>query len=111
MGSLEPETSVAHEIGILGEILAPTQDKATSIAGFARVCTLHSAYPGQVATAGNLALPLTPLESPVGSGRNCCKLSVEICFTDIPSDSLQVQSLPSHGRGWRTSQPFPTYHL
>jgi hypothetical protein len=69
MGSLEPETSVAHEIGVMGEILAPTQDKATSIAGFARVCTLHSAYPGQIATAGNLALPLTPLESPIGSGK------------------------------------------
>lgn len=46
--------------------MAPTQDKATSIAGYSRVCVLHNSYPGQLATAGNFALPLTPLESPIG---------------------------------------------
>lgn len=49
-----------------GEATAPTQDKATSIAGFLRVAVLHLAYPDQVATAGNLALPLTPLDNPIG---------------------------------------------
>lgn len=66
MGPLEPSASVSHEIGILGEITAPSQDKATAICGFLRVCVLHSAYPKQLATAGNFALPLTPLDSPIG---------------------------------------------
>lgn len=69
MGHLDPVKTTAHEIGVMGEILAPNQDKANSIAGFARVCVLHAAYPGQLATGGNLALPLTPLQSPIGAGK------------------------------------------
>lgn len=68
MGSLEPVTAPAHEIGVLGEILAPDQTKAISIAGYSRVAVLHAAYPGQLNTGGNLALPLNPLESPIGAG-------------------------------------------
>lgn len=36
------------------------------MAGFSRVQVLHGEYPGQMATAGNFALPLNPLESPIG---------------------------------------------
>jgi hypothetical protein len=67
MGHLDPVKGAAHEIGVMGEVVAPNQDKANSIAGFARVCVLHAAYPGQLATGGNLALPLTPLQSPIGA--------------------------------------------
>ena len=49
-----------------GEVTAPTQEDATAISSFLRVCVLHSPYEGQVATAGNFALPLTPLDNPIG---------------------------------------------
>jgi len=66
MGPLEPTPIPAHEIGILGEVLAPTQETASSIAGFARTMCLHCSYENQVATAGNYASPLTPLEQQAG---------------------------------------------
>ncbi|PNS16802.1 hypothetical protein CAC42_4766 [Sphaceloma murrayae] len=66
MGPLETSTQVPHEIGVLGEVTAETQELATAIAGFARTAVLHGAYEGQMATSGNLALPLTPLESELG---------------------------------------------
>jgi hypothetical protein len=66
MGDLEPTPLPAHEIGVLGEICAPTQEMASSIAGFARTMCLHCSYEGQIATAGNFASPLTPLEQPAG---------------------------------------------
>ena len=66
MGSLEPTPVATHEIGILGEVLAPTQEMASAIAGFARTACLHCSYEGQIATAGNFASPLTPLEQPAG---------------------------------------------
>lgn len=66
MGDMEPETQLPHEIGLLGEVIAETQDQADAIAGFARTVVLHGAYEGQLATGGNLALPLTPLETPIG---------------------------------------------
>jgi hypothetical protein len=67
MGAQEPEKDfVPLEIGILGEVTAATQDLATAICSNARIGVLHMAYPGQMATAGNFALPLNPMENPIG---------------------------------------------
>lgn len=66
MGEMETQTTLAHEIGVLGEVVAETQDLADAIAGFSRTVLLHGAYTGQLATGGNLASPLTPLESQMG---------------------------------------------
>jgi hypothetical protein len=67
MAELEPTPpDNVHEIGLYGEVLAPTQRLANAIANCARVGVLHGAYPGQVATAGNFASPGTPLELAAG---------------------------------------------
>lgn len=66
MGPLEPAAVSTHELGILGEVLAESQDQADAIAAYARVTVLHIAYEGQVNTGGNLASPLTPLETSLG---------------------------------------------
>lgn len=67
MGPLETQTAgSAHEIAILGEVVAPTQDLASTIANTTRICLLHAPYPGQMATTGNFASPLTPQEQEVG---------------------------------------------
>lgn len=63
MGSLEPERdAVPHEIGIVIEAVAETQELADTICSFARSTMLHCSYPGRVATAGNLAFPYSPSE-------------------------------------------------
>lgn len=66
MGALEPSTQIPHEVGVLGEVTAPTQELAKTICTTARVGTLHLSYDGQMATAGNLALPLNPIDMPIG---------------------------------------------
>ncbi|KAL2837820.1 hypothetical protein BJX68DRAFT_259460 [Aspergillus pseudodeflectus] len=66
MGPAEPSKHVSHEIGLLGEAVGTTQAIADAIANFARTTCLHAAYPGQMATAGNFASPLTPLEQSLG---------------------------------------------
>ncbi|KAH9948061.1 hypothetical protein B0H21DRAFT_736013 [Amylocystis lapponica] len=66
MGPLEPCKVPAHEIGLVGEVLAPTQKLAHSVCNTLRIAVLHTPYPYQVATAGNLAGPITPLETDVG---------------------------------------------
>lgn len=65
-GKLEPCTQLPHEVGILGEVTAPTPELAKAIASTARIAVLHAPYPGQLATAGNLALPLNPMDNPIG---------------------------------------------
>ncbi|WP_280908676.1 hypothetical protein [Streptomyces sp. SAI-117] len=66
MGPLEPSTAVPHEVGILGEVTAQSPELALAICTTVRIGCLHLSYPGQMATAGNMALPLNPMESPIG---------------------------------------------
>lgn len=67
MGPLEPSSAIPHEVGILGEVTAPDQQLALAICTTVRIGCLHLSYPGQLATAGNMALPLNPMESPIGA--------------------------------------------
>lgn len=67
MGDLEPITEVkSHELGIVIEVIANTQELANTICGFARSSMLHYGYRGRVATAGNLAFPYSPSDFKVG---------------------------------------------
>ena len=66
MGPLEPTPVAGHELGIMGEVVAPTQELSHTIANNARATILHFAYPGQVATTGNFASPLSPHETEAG---------------------------------------------
>ena len=74
MGDLEPEKDhVPLEVGILGEATAATQEAAHAICSDARIGVLHMPYPGQMATAGNLAVPLNPLDNDIGP---VCRFSI-----------------------------------
>lgn len=67
MGESEPlKHIVPHEVGLLCEVTAPTQQLANAICSAMRIGVLHLDYPGQVATAGNFAIPLNPPENPIG---------------------------------------------
>lgn len=66
MGPLEPSQAVSHEIGILGEVVAPTKERSHAIANNVRASILHMPYKGQMATAGNFASPLSPHEQDAG---------------------------------------------
>lgn len=74
MEELEPEKDyVPVEIGVLCEVVAPTQELASAICSNTRVALLHGPYPGQLATGGNLALPLNPPDNALGE---VCKFSI-----------------------------------
>ena len=74
MGPLEPcKDVVPHEICLIGEVVAPSQALADALCNQARVAALHTHYSGRIATAGNVALPFTPLEIPLGQ---VCKFNV-----------------------------------
>jgi len=67
MGKLEPEPLIkSHEIGIVIDVVAKTQELANTICSFARSTLLHYGYPGRIATAGNLAFPYSPSDIKVG---------------------------------------------
>ncbi len=67
MGSLEPDPVItSHEICIIIDAVADTQEHASQVCSVARSTLLHYGYPGRIATAGNLAFPFSPSDIPVG---------------------------------------------
>jgi hypothetical protein len=67
MGAQEPDRArVPHEVGLVLEVIAPTQEMASTICAFVRATLLHHGFPGRKATAGNLAFPFAPSDVPLG---------------------------------------------
>ena len=67
MGALEPKQEItSHEIGIVIDVVADTQEHANAVCAVARSTLLHYGYPGRIATAGNLAFPFSPSDMKVG---------------------------------------------
>jgi hypothetical protein len=92
MGELEPlKHVVPHEVGLLGEVTAATQDLANAICSSARISVLHMPYPGQLATAGNFAIPLNPPENPIGP---VCRFTVyHLMQVDDPEELFPIRLL------------------
>ncbi len=66
MGELEPLNRTPHELGIIIECVAPSQEEANTILSFARSTMLHYGFPGRISTAGNLAFPYSPSDFEAG---------------------------------------------
>ncbi len=54
------------EVFVLGEVIAPTAERAAEVMRTTKQYLLHHGYPGRLSTAGNLAFPFTPPEISVG---------------------------------------------
>jgi len=71
MGDLEPIKEItSHELCIVIDAVAQTQEVANTICSFARSTMLHYGYEGRIATAGNLAFPYSPSDFKVGAVYN-----------------------------------------
>lgn len=92
MGEYEQEKNFTPlELCIILEVAAATQDMATAICSRARTEMLHSPYEGRIATAGNIALPFTPLEIPLGS---VCKFNVyHLLELEDPTEPFKIKYL------------------
>ena len=67
MGACEPcRGDLPHEVGLMFEVIAPTQAMADAICATVRSSYLHFGYPGRKSTAGNLAFPFAPSDVSFG---------------------------------------------
>lgn len=66
MGALEPCRETPHEVGVVLDVLAPSQEMANAVCATLRSTLLHYGYPGRKSTAGNLAFPFAPSDVPFG---------------------------------------------
>ncbi len=61
MGTLEPQQEItSHELGIIMEVVAETQELAQEICYFGKYGLVWCNFEGRVTTAGNLAYPYSP---------------------------------------------------
>lgn len=66
MGESEPTQTAGHELGIVLDVVAPTQEVANSVCSLVRSTLLHYGYENRIATAGNLAFPFSPSDIQCG---------------------------------------------
>jgi hypothetical protein len=66
MGELEPSKELPHEVGIVFEVIAKSQELADAVCGSLRSSLLHYGYIGRKSTAGNLAFPFAPSDISFG---------------------------------------------
>jgi hypothetical protein len=72
MGALEPDKSLPKEVCIVVQCKAATAEQAFEIANRTKMGLTHAPYPGQVATGGNFAWPITPCETSIGPVPEFC---------------------------------------
>lgn len=61
MAECEPSpVAEGHEVCLVIDVVADSQDRADSICSFASSTLSHHGFPGRLSTAGNLAMPFSP---------------------------------------------------
>jgi len=55
-----------REVFVMGEVIAPTRERAAEVMRTTKQYLLHHGYAGRLSTAGNLAFPFTPPEVSTG---------------------------------------------
>jgi hypothetical protein len=67
MSSREPvKDALPHEVGILAEVLAGDEETSRTVMAKTRLALLHSDFPGRKCISGNMAIPFSPSDLPVG---------------------------------------------
>jgi hypothetical protein len=66
MRAWEPVKTPAHEVGLLVDVVAETPELAEIVCAMVRSTLLHVGYEGRMATAGNIAFPFSPADTPGG---------------------------------------------
>lgn len=66
LGENEPVKAIPHEVGIVFEAIADSQEKADAICSMLRSTLLHWDYEGRKSTAGNLAFTFAPSDISFG---------------------------------------------
>ena len=65
-GEIEVLKDLPHEVGIVVDVVGKTQEIANIVWAITRSHLLHIDYSGRKSTAGNIALPYSPSDIPVG---------------------------------------------
>src|SRR3546814_898277 len=67
MAEREPTRAItSHELGIVAEVVAKSQETAAAVLGMTRTNLLHTDFPGRLCREGNMAFPFSPSDIEAG---------------------------------------------
>lgn len=67
MGAIEPvKQTLSHELGILLDVIGDDAEISQAVCAKARFYLLHGDFPGRMCISGNMAIPFSPSDMPVG---------------------------------------------
>lgn len=96
MGQQEPVKTPSHELGVVIDVVAATQETANAICASVRSTLLHFGYPGRKSTAGNLAFPFAPSDIEFGP---VYKFTVyHLINVDDPTELFPIEYLQLGGK-------------
>ena len=98
MGELEPVHDKGHELGIVIEAVASSQERANTILSFARSTLLHVGYEGRLSTAGNLAFPYSPSDIEAGEVYEFSMHHLVENIDPVDAFPIQLQDVGAGGR-------------
>jgi len=90
MGADEPVKTInSHELGILVEAIAGSQEIADAVLAIARVSLLHTDFPGRLCREGNMAFPFSPSDIELAP---CYRFSVfHVVEPDDPYEMFPIE--------------------
>lgn len=95
MGNCEKSHSKSHELGILVDVVAETQELADEMQTMVRGLALHQHFENRLCNAGNLAFPFSPLGMQLGPVyRYSVNHLVEV---DDPLELFPIQIIETRG--------------
>jgi hypothetical protein len=67
MGPIEPvKETLSHELGLLVDVIGVTEDISKAVCAKIRYLLLHGDFQGRMCISGNMAIPFSPSDMPVG---------------------------------------------
>src|SRR5690606_22524645 len=90
LGASEPmrDRTDLHELGIMAQVMAPTQERAHDVAALLEARMIGFAYPGAKTRTAHIAFPFSPL---VTDGGPCYRVSVmHVVEAERPQDLLDL---------------------
>ena len=67
MGAVEPvKKTTAHELGLLVDVIGDTEEISKAVCAKMRYILLHGDFEGRLCISGNMAIPFSPSDMPVG---------------------------------------------
>ncbi len=92
MGEIEPvRRPASHELGILLDVIGDDEDISRAVCSKARYSLLHTDFPGRMCISGNLAIPFSPSDIPVGQVYDFNVWHVMEC--DDPLEPVRIEMM------------------